>query len=270
MIRAPLVIAALLMLAACRAAERPSENVQEAAVSASQGPCEARSFEGARFTVCSSRDGKIEIHTSGRDGQPYRTFNLLGAALGERAGDVAFAMNAGMFDSDGDAIGLLIEDGEELHAINRRNGSGNFHLLPNGIFLVRDSGRAEVVPTPKFKPSPDIAYASQSGPMLVIDGKLHPKFDPDGESRHIRNGVGIGGDGTPLFVISADPVSFGKFARFFRDELGANNALYFDGAVSSLWEPQFGRMDLKAPLGPMVVVFRPSASAPGREGRATP
>ena len=92
--------------------------------------------------------------------------------------------------------------------------------------------------------------------MLVIDGKLHPAFDRDGTSRHIRNGVGIGPQGTPLFVISDGPVSLGKFARFYRDELKVRNALFFDGAVSALWDPANGRRDLTKPLGPMVIVVQ--------------
>ena len=95
-----------------------------------------------------------------------------------RADDVAFAMNAGMFDDAGAPIGLLVEDGREVRAINRRKGGGNFHLMPNGVFLVRRNGRAEVVTTARFRPAPDIAFATQSGPMLVIDGKLHPSSMP--------------------------------------------------------------------------------------------
>ena len=106
--------------------------------------------------------------------------------------------------------------------------------------------------------------------MLVIGGKLHPAFDRDGQSRYIRNGVGIAPDGKPRFVISEDQVSLGKFARFFGDQLKTRNALFFDGAVSALWDPANTRRDLTVPLGPMVVVFKPAASAPGREGRASP
>jgi len=108
----------------------------------------------------------------------------------------------------------------------------------------------------KWRPSPDIRIATQSGPMLVIDGKLHPAFEHDGMSRNIRNGVGVTG-GKALFVISDDPVSFGKFARFFRDRLKARNALFFDGSVSALWDPANGRRDLTKPLGPIVVAYRP-------------
>jgi prepilin-type processing-associated H-X9-DG protein len=165
-------------------------------------------------------------------------------------------MNAGMFDEEGRAIGLLIEGGKQQHPINLRKGGGNFHLLPNGVFLVRKDGSAAIVASQAFQPANDIAFATQSGPMLVIDGKLHPKFDADGTSRYVRNGVGVGPDGTAMFVISNDMVSFGKFARLFRDELKTGNALYFDGSVSSLWDPTSGRMDSFVPIGPMVVVFK--------------
>lgn len=218
--------------------------------------CETQLFEASRFTVCAVKGGKVELRTSGK-ARPYRSFASLQAALGQRADKVAFAMNAGMFDESGNAIGLLIEDGKQLHAINRRKGGGNFHLMPNGVFLVRRDGSAAVVKTDAFAPSRDIVFASQSGPMLVIDGKVHPAFDRDGTSKHFRNGVGMGPDGTPIFAISSDPVSFGKFARFYRDHVKARNALFFDGAVSSLWDPAAHRMDSHAPLGPMVVVSRP-------------
>ena len=261
-----LSLIALVLLAACKASQ-PEPSERAAAV---QSPCTSRMFEGSRFTVCSAKGKRIELFTADASGTPFRSFAKLEAALGDRAGQVAFGMNAGMYDEDGHAIGLLIERGKQLHRINRRGGGGNFGLLPNGVFVVRDSGKAEVVAARAFEPADDIAFATQSGPMLVIDGKLHPAFEPDGESRNIRNGVGIASDGTPLFAISEDAVSFGKFARLFRDALKARNALYFDGSVSSLWDPANGRRDARAELGPMVVAFRPAASAPGREGRAKP
>ncbi len=177
---------------------------------------------------------------------------------------------AEMFDDARAPIGLMIEDRREVQRINRREGGGNFHLMPNGVFLVRTNDRAEVVTSETFKPTPDIAFATQSGPMLVIDGKLHPKFDADGTSRYVRNAVGIGPDGTPLFVITTDVVSFGKLARFFRDRLHVKNALYLDGSVSSLWDPANGRMDDFVDLGPMIVAFRPAKSARRRANPATP
>lgn len=214
-------------------------------------------FDGSRFTVCDPGKGRIELVAAGPNEQPIRRLDDLESSLGHRAGQVAFAMNAGMYDENGRPIGLSITEGNQKHAINRRKGGGNFHLMPNGVFQIRKDGKAEIMTGDKWSASPTVRIATQSGPMLVIDGKLHPAFEPDGSSRYIRNGVGIAPDGRPLFVISDDAVSLGKFARFFRDDLKARNALFLDGAVSALWDPANGRRDLTRPLGPMVVAFKP-------------
>jgi uncharacterized protein YigE (DUF2233 family) len=145
-----------------------------------------------------------------------------------------------------------VEDGKQLKKLNRRNGGGNFHLKPNGVFYVKD-GKPGVMETEAFAKSgikPD--YASQSGPMLVINGKIHPKFSETGTSRKLRNGVGIDAAGRAYFVISENAVTFWEFASLFRDELKTDNALFFDGSVSSLYAPEINRNDGFLPLGPMV------------------
>jgi uncharacterized protein YigE (DUF2233 family) len=47
-------------------------------------------------------------------------------------------------------------------------------------------------------------------------------------------------------------VTFGAFARLFRDELGCENALFLDGSVSSLYAPSLNRSDGWLPMGPMI------------------
>ncbi len=219
--------------------------------------CEPVSFEGSRFTVCRYDPARhsLAIAASSADGKPLLTFRNLAASLGPRAARVVFAMNAGMYSLNARPIGLYVDDGMERHALNRGAGGGNFHMAPNGVFWT-DGGGAHVATTDRFADlAPrDVAYATQSGPMLVIDGALHPRFTHDGPSRKIRNGVGVDADGHALFVISDDPVSFGKFARFYRDRLGCPNALFLDGFVSSLWDAASGRFDQRVPLGPMIVV----------------
>jgi uncharacterized protein YigE (DUF2233 family) len=167
---------------------------------------------------------------------------------------VRFAMNAGMFDATGAPIGLFVANGRESRALNQQAGPGNFHMQPNGVFFVDRARKPHVATTADYAAgAAQPIWATQSGPMLVVAGQLNAQFTPDGSSRYVRNGVGVR-DGIAYFVISEAAVSFGKFARFFRDGLKCENALYFDGAVSSLWVPSAGRRDDGSLLGPMVVV----------------
>jgi prepilin-type processing-associated H-X9-DG protein len=165
-------------------------------------------------------------------------------------------MNAGMYHEDRSPVGLYVENGKELKAANTRNGPGNFHLKPNGVFYVKGS-RTGVLDTEtylkrKIKPS----YATQSGPMLVIDGRIHAQFSEQSTSLKIRNGVGTRDANTAVFAISEEPVTFIAFARLFRDELGCANALFLDGSVSSLYAPSLERMDVLRPMGPIVGALR--------------
>ncbi len=196
-------------------------------------PCAAVSFEGDGFVACTVDPAKYDIRLflDGADGKPYGSL----AAFASDGPPVAFAMNAGMYLEDSSPQGLFIEGGKTVRPLNTRDAEKyNFYLKPNGVFTVGTDGHAAVVATERYVPSPDIAYATQSGPMLVIDDALHPAFDPNGSSLKSRNGVGVRADGTVVFAISRGPVSFGRFARLFRDELDCPNALFLDGVVSAL------------------------------------
>jgi len=248
------VLLLVLLLAACK---RP-DPAPEVGDTAARGPCRSVMFEGERFTICRDPAMRLDLYAADAKGRPLRSFAALEQVLGRKAEKVGFAMNGGMFDEDGRPIGLAIVEGKVLRPINRRkDGGGNFHMQPNGVFLVRDNNRAEVVATEKFSSADNIRMATQSGPMLVKDGVVNPRFDADGRSRYVRNGVGLDGKGVTVFAISDAPVSFGKFARLFAGPLGCRNALYLDGSVSSLWDPANGRMDSLVPIGPMLVGFLP-------------
>jgi uncharacterized protein YigE (DUF2233 family) len=172
-----------------------------------------------------------------------------------------FAMNAGMYHAELDPVGLYIENGRQMVRASTAAGPGNFHMKPNGVFYVTGD-RAYVLETRQFlRQSPKATLATQSGPMLVINNKLHPRFPSEGVSRKVRNGVGVRGDQTVFFAISEQAVTFTAFARLFRDGLGAPNALFLDGSVSSLTAPGFDRTGFRS-LGPMIAAFdrRPPAS----------
>src|SRR3954470_22219322 len=180
--------------------------------------CEPRSFEGSRFTVCTfdARRDELRLATAAAP----RTLTALADELGDDARRVRFAVNAGMFDDHGAPIGLLIAAGATLHPLNTGNAAGNFYLKPNGVFSVDPDGGVHVEITAAYAArNPAPAWATQSGPMLVIGGALHPTITGDGPSRKLRNGVGAIDAHVAVFAISEAPVSFGRFARLFRDEL---------------------------------------------------
>lgn len=250
-IRSSLLLAAFA-LAAC-GAEPAAPEFPEPAVAAA---CEQLRFEESAFTICrfDRRRHDIAFFLDGRQGR-LRSLAALESELGPRARRLRFAMNAGMYDEVGAPIGLYVAEGRQRRAINRRKGGGNFHMLPNGVFQVGRDGRVAIVKSADYDPASRPHWATQSGPMLVMDGALHPEIQPNGESLHLRNGVCVPNPDTAWFAISEEPVSFGRLARLFRDALGCANALYLDGAVSSLWDRPAGRRDGYANLGPIVAVF---------------
>lgn len=221
-------------------------------------PCEIREFEGSRFTVCTFDARRHELRLASRDaeGDYMRGFDQLIAYLGRDAARARFAMNAGMFNDAGAPIGLYVANAQEEHALVLTEGPGNFHLKPNGVFWQGADGALHVDVSEDYAIElRNARWATQSGPMLVIDGALHPSIADDGASRYVRNGVGLSDGDTAYFVISSGVVSFGRFARFFRDELHCRDALFFDGTVSSLWAPNLDRQDDNHRIGPMVVVL---------------
>lgn len=214
--------------------------------------CRDTVFESVPMSVCEVRsDEDIRLFQSGPDGL-LGSFGAVNDLLDRQGLALGFAMNAGMYHPDRTPVGLYVEDGTAQTRLVTRAGPGNFGLLPNGIFCIGD--RFSILESRRFaKLKPACRYATQSGPMLVIDGALHPRLIPDSDSAYIRNGVGVSADGSrAFFVISNERVNFHRFARFFRDGLGLSNALYLDGKISRLYAPGLGRNDLGFPMGPIV------------------
>ena len=231
-----------------------------AAAAAAPG-CTPLEFDSARYTVCSfdARRDDIRLYWADAQRKPYGGFAALSQALAARGRTLRFAMNAGMYGDDLAPVGLYVEDGKRRVRADTRAGPSNFHLLPNGVFWIGDRV-AGVEETSRYLADPPAArFASQSGPMLVIDGRIHPKILPTGTSEKIRNGVCVRDGTTAIFVIAEEPVIFYAFALLFRDGLACANALFLDGSVSSLYAPELGRDDELTPLGPMIGVTSPAA-----------
>jgi len=235
----------------------PTPTPSQTVASSVESACRSIIFEDAPLTDCVAIPARhaIALALGPSGGAPYRSLSAL--AQGQNGETVAFAMNAGMFDEAGQPIGYFVEKSERLKELNTADGDGNFHMKPNGVFY-GSGGEWHVRTTDDFlanvKDRPE--FGTQSGPMLVIAGKIHPQITHDGPSKLVRNAVGVDEQGRAHFVISNAPISFGKLARFYRDELKVKDALYLDGTVSQLWNPATDRLDTGAPIGPIVVVTR--------------
>ncbi len=220
--------------------------------------CRDVDYAGNSYSICEVDATRDALRLFLRDdqgavlGQFSRIEKQLG--LGQR---LIFAMNAGMYHDDRSPVGLYVENTQLEQRLITADGPGNFGLLPNGVFCIRPA-RADVIESLRFqKALPDCTYATQSGPMLVIDGKLHPRFLKDGTSKYIRNGVGTSSDGTQIvFAISNNTINFHEFGSFFREYLKLPQALYFDGKVSRLHAPELGRSDAGFWLGPIIGVVK--------------
>ncbi|MBC6442272.1 MAG: phosphodiester glycosidase family protein [Rhodobacteraceae bacterium] len=199
--------------------------------------CTEPAWEGVPMVACEVDPTLTDLrlfHT-GPDGKILGRFCRVEDMARAEGKSPAFAMNAGMSRQDHAPVGLYTENRQEIAPLITHRGSGNFGLLPNGVFRVR-KGRADVPETKHFAIiRPDCTSASQSGLLPVIDGTLHPRFLEGSTSVYTRNGVGTSHDGTrAVFVIADEQGNFHRFERFFRDAPETPNALYFDGSISNL------------------------------------
>ncbi|WP_128253202.1 phosphodiester glycosidase family protein [Falsirhodobacter deserti] len=220
--------------------------------------CETMEFRGNGYAICEAGAADdVRVFQTAPDGRPFGSFTRVNNALRGEGEKLAFAMNAGMYHPDRSPVGLMIEDGVTRKDLVVGPSAGNFGLEPNGVFCIGE--RFSVVETHAFAADPpECRFATQSGPMLVIDGDLHPRFLANSDSRYIRNGVGVSADGqTAWFVMSADEVTFHEFGSLFRDALKVPNALFFDGSISRMHAPELGRDDIGFPLGPIVGMVVP-------------
>ena len=230
----------------------------EATAAAPAQNCNAVKHQTGDYVVCrfDPAASDIRLFLRDADGEPYGHFNWVNETLAEKGERLVFAMNAGMYHEDRSPVGFYRENGEDIAPANTNDGPGNFHLKPNGVFYLLDDGAAGVDETGVYLMTKRMPprYATQSGPMLVIGGDIHPKFQPESDSQKRRNGVGVTEAGEVIFVLSDTPVRFYDFAVFFRDELKTPNALYLDGTISRIFAPELGRNDPGAAMGPIVGV----------------
>lgn len=203
--------------------------------------------------IVDSRQTPIEFFWSDADGKIYKSLAAVKNAVEKNGKQLRFAMNGGMYQADQKPLGLFIENGKTLAPLNTRNAQGNFYLKPNGVFGVRQDNSAFIATTENFKDDGQIKFATQSGPMLIVDGAINSQFVKDSNNLNVRNGVCVLEDGKTFFVISRGEVNFYDFAKYFQ-EAGCRNALYLDGFVSRMYLPEKNLTDSGGDFGVIIAV----------------
>lgn len=202
------------------------------------------------------RQQNLKLYWRDEQRQPLRSLGRLRSWVAGRGDTLQFAMNGGMFRPSNTPLGLYIENRQLIMPLDTLEGAGNFYLKPNGVFYTTLDNQAGVCSSTDFQRQRlqrTVRYATQSGPMLVLDGRLHPTFRAGSTNRQIRNGVGVLPDGRVLFVLSKVPVNFYDFAQFFQQQ-GCRNALYLDGFVSRAYLPAQGWVQTDGDFGVMIGV----------------
>ncbi|AHJ98554.1 phosphodiester glycosidase family protein [Hymenobacter swuensis] len=199
---------------------------------------------------------RLALYWRDEKGKPLRSLARLREWLASKQQRLVFAANGGMYRMGNVPVGLYIENGRLRTPLDTGSGRGNFYLRPNGVFFLTTGGRAVIQPTTAFRSGPQIRYATQSGPMLVVEGRIHPAFQAGSRNLNVRNGVGVLPDGRVLLVMSKEPVNLCDFARYFQRR-GCRNALCLDGFVSRTYLPARQWEQLDGDFGVMIAVTEP-------------
>ena len=229
-----LAILAAIALAGCSAEQRPLD---------------------ATFVdlIVDPSETPVELFWKDDNGSIFKSIRNLKSQVEGHGKKLRFAMNGGMYQEDQKPLGLFIQNGRTITPLNTRSAQGNFYLKPNGVFGIRKDNTAFVVTTENFKDDGRIKFATQSGPMLIVDGKINEQFAQGSDNLNIRNGVCVLEDGRVIFAISKRAVNFHDFAIHFQGH-GCRNALYLDGFVSRMYAPEKDMNDLDGDFGVIIAL----------------
>jgi uncharacterized protein YigE (DUF2233 family) len=195
----------------------------------------------------------LKLYWKDDKNQTFKSIQNLKNWLETKNKTLVFAMNAGMYKVDNSPLGLFIQDRKTITPLNIRKATGNFYWKPNGVLYIDTENNATICKTEKFINNGKIKYATQSGPMLVIDGKIHPEFKQGSTNLNIRNGVGLLPNNDLVFAMSKKDINLYDFAKYFK-ELGCKNALSFDGFVCKTYLPEKNWIQTDGDFGVIVGV----------------
>jgi uncharacterized protein YigE (DUF2233 family) len=192
--------------------------------------------------ILNKDNDEINFHYKTEENQAYSTLEKVKEKL-EKDSLIKVRMitNGGMYSPNNEPQGLYIENYKETNPLdlsNPKDGT-NFYMMPNGVFYVDSLNNFGVLTTESFQSQRNklkpIKHATQSGPMLLINGNMHPNFVKNSKNEKIRSGVGVTQDNKLVFLITNDDCNFYDFASCFQDLFNCKDALFLDGAISKMY-----------------------------------
>lgn len=150
--------------------------------------------------------------------------------------DSLIALNGGFFDQKHHPLGLRIN--------NKIKRSRMKNISWWGIFYI-ENNRAHVVSSKQFRETPDIQFAVQSGPRLLIDGEI-PRLKT-GKAK--RTALGITYQGDVIIVVTENTVLTSQELAFLMQSppLNCNQAINLDGGSSTQLAAILPSFNLKVP-----------------------
>ncbi|MBK6835814.1 MAG: phosphodiester glycosidase family protein [Bacteroidetes bacterium] len=206
------------------------------------------------YTV-NPKNVNLNFYWKNDKGERFKNAANLSLWLKKQKRELVFAVNGGMYKKDNSPQGLYIENKIQKNKIDNGNGTGNFYLKPNDVFYITTDKKPSICLTEKFVNNGKVKYATQSGPMLLIDGKIHSSFKENSTNLNIRNGVGILPNNEVIFAMSKKEINFYDFADYFK-KLGCKNALYLDGFVSRTYLPEKNWVQTDGDFGVIIGVSK--------------
>ena len=201
-------------------------------------------YEGAKYHLYRLEKADwahLQLAWLGADGRPLGDLNGLRRDLAAQGQKIVFATNAGIFERGPKPCGLTICSGKQIVPLNLRPGEGNFYLKPNGVFFLDDEKGPGVMEAAEFARSGlQPRLATQSGPLMLRGGIIHPAFNLNSPNRRLRNAVGVRKKDQQIIFAMSDrddaqrgTVTFHQFSRFYL-HLGCEDVLYLDGDISNM------------------------------------
>lgn len=148
-------------------------------------------------------------------------------------------VNANFFDPNGNPLGLIISNGQEINSYRPISWWGVFSI---------EKGIPHIVAGPQWKKSNEVTTAIQAGPRLIAKGKtlrLKQEISP-------KTAIGITKNGDIILVATLFPLDINELARLMvgsmrKGGLECIDALNFDGGSSTQMYAKIGSFELRLP-----------------------